>query len=470
MKKSSVWPILALTFILLQSCRTIEPIAPVENVEKPSPKIQNLPSLSTISIPVVISLQQYYSLAEKQVDNDFHGGEHPCEGVSFDYFFHRNPFEISATDNKIQLDISGKYWIKMSYCVTCSDVVTDKPVCVLPRIPFSCGVSEPMRRMEMQYTTSFAIENDYSLKTKTYLTELKAIDPCEVTVFKYDATDKLLKEVRKSLKDLAQDIDRQLSAVSFKKEAESAWKTLNAPIKVKDLGILHVNPKSIFLSEPVIKNDSLHTTLSLIVDPVFNHNNTSTPSKLPELNVISQPKSDSFDLNIAFQLNYDSLSKTIQQYAGGQQLQLKGKTIIFDSVSIAGADNNELIVRVKFSGSKKGLMYLRGTPKYDPAEETLELTNVSYDLATKSVLLKTADWLFDDKIIQKITEASKQDLRPQFAKLSKSVNDAFHYNYNEYNVKGKVSKIQVLDLNNRSTELYVLVKIAGKMEVDNFGK
>lgn len=469
MKRNAVWTILILVFTALQACRTIEPVAPVETVEKPNAKVEN--TLSTVSIPIVISLQQYYSLAEKQVDSDFRGGEHPCEGVSFDYFFHRNPFEISATDNKIKLDISGKYWIKMSYCVDCSDIVTDKPVCVLPRIPFSCGVSEPMRRMEMQYTTSFNIENDYSLNTKTYLTELKAVDPCEVTVFKYDATDKLLKEVRKSLKDVAQDIDKQLSSVSFKKEAESAWKTLNNPIRVKDLGTLHVNPKSIFLSNPVIANDSLHTTLSLIVDPEFNYDNTnSNPAKLPELNVIPQPKSDSFDLNITFRLDYDSLSKTIQQYAGGQKLLIKGKTIVFDSVSIAGADNNELILRVKFSGSKKGLMYLRGTPKYDPADETLELTNVSYDLATKSVLLKTADWLFDDKIIQKITEASKQDLQPQFAKLSKSVNDAFHYSYNEYNVKGKVSKIQVLDLNNRSTELYVLVKVAGKMEVDNFGK
>lgn len=454
-------------FILMACSTAIEPVAPVAKMDQPE-KLATHPE-STVSIPVEMSLKSYYSYAEKQVDNEFKGGEHPCEGVSFDYFFKRDPFQLSAKENKIVLDVTGKYWIKMSYCVTCTDMFSEKPKCVVPRIPFSCGVYEPMRRMSLQYSTSFDITKDYSLITKTTLTDLKAIDPCEVTVFKYDATDELLKQVRKALKDVAKDVDKQLSDISFQKEAEGAWSMLNKPIRVKDFGILHMNPSSVFLSEPVVDNDSLFTTLTLKVSPIFDYDVVEKPKDLPELNVIKTPKSDSFDLNILFKLNYDSLSTTLQRYAGGKQLLVKNKLIIFDSLSITGADNDELLIKVKFSGTKKGFLYLRGTPKYDPSTETFEFSNISYDLATKSLLLKTADWLFDDRIIEEIGKASKQNLHPEFEKLRKSINDAFHYSMKEYNVAGQVNQIKVLDMVTRTDEIRLLISATGKVKLNNFG-
>lgn len=462
------YALILISVLSVVSCKTaIDPVAPTPKMDEPE-KLATHPE-STVSIPIEMSLKEYYGYAESQVPTEFKGGEHPCEGVSFDYFFKRNPFELSATNNKIAIDVSGKYWIKMSYCVSCSDLVTSQPICITPRIPFSCGVSEPMRRMSLQYTTSFALTRDYSLETKTVLTDLKAIDPCEVTVFKYDATDELLKEVRKALKDVAKDIDKQLGQISFQKEAQSAWDMLNKPIKVKDFGVLHMNPSQVFLSQPKVNNDSLFTTLTLKVSPIFDYNSVEAKKELPDLNIVEKPKSDSFDLNVLFKLNYDSLSTTLQHYAGGKQLTVKKKLLIFDSLSITGADNNELIIRVKFSGSKKGILYLRGTPKYDPVEQSVELVNISYDLATKSVLLKTADWLFDDRIIQEIEKASKQDLKPEFEKLRKSINDSFRYSLKEYNVAGQVKSIKVVDLVTRPDELRLLITATGNVKVNNFG-
>jgi hypothetical protein len=466
MKKIALWFLVIAGTILFQSCRAIEPESPLES---PGPLIKKEIPVSTLSIPIAISLKPYYSLADKQVPTEFTGGEHPCEGVSFDYFFQRKPFDINANSDKVKIDVSGKYWIKMSYCFDCTDMFSETPICSVPRIPFSCGVDEPMRKMSLQYETSFDILNNYSLKTHTTLTNLKALDACEVTVFNYDATEELLKEVKKALKDVAGDIDKELGGISFKKEAQKAWEMMNDPIKVKDFGILHVNPQSISLSKPKISNDSLYTTLCLQASPVFDHKNSIGEKKLPELKTTSKPASDSFDLNIGLYLNYDSISKTIQHYAGGKELKIKNKTIIFDSIFVTGAQYDELVIKVKFSGSKRGTLYLKGKPKYDPLTESIEFTNVSYDLATKSLLLKTADWLFDDRIIQEITKASKQNLRPQFDKMIKSVNDAFHYNFNEYNIQGAVQTIHVNDLSTRKEELFMYIQITGKMKVDNFG-
>lgn len=451
--------------LLLAACKTIEPLAPAQDAQT-VPVAQQ--PVSTIALPLEIALNPYYSLADKEVPKKFDGGEHPCEGVSFDYHFDRDPLKLNADRNKITIDVSGKYWIKMSYCVECSDILTEKPVCMTPRIPFSCGVGEPMRKMALQYTSDFQLTKDYGIQTSTTLTKLEAIDPCKVTVFNFDATDQLLKEVRKSLTALAKDIDKQTSTINFKKEAKAAWQQASETFHIPSYGYVHLNPLSIGLVEPRVANNVLYSTLIVEAQPLFNHNPAFGKVKpLPDLNIVKKPASDSFQLVVDFNLNYDSLSRTIQQFAGGQKLKLKDKEVIFDSIAIAGASYNELLFRVKFSGSQKGTLYLRGIPKFDPEQETIELSNLQFDLDTKSVLLKTAKWLFSDRILQEIQRASKQQLRPQITSLKKTLNNSLQYNYQEYRLKGSIDELHVIHLYPDSNQLVVRVNAKGIMKLSN---
>lgn len=458
----TVLPALLAIFV---ACRSIEPMAPSETVKT----IPSLPQpTSQIIIPLEIALSGYYDLADKQVPKEFSGGEHPCEGVSFDYHFVRNPLKLNADDNKVTVDVGGKYWIKMSYCVDCSDLLTDKPSCILPRIPFSCGVGEPMRRMQMQYTSSFSLTEDYGIETETKLTKLEALDPCTVTVFKFDATDQLLTEVRKALKDVAKDIDKQMSEISFKKEAKEAWDQASETFRIPGYGYVHLNPQKIALLEPQIKENILYTTMLVEALPVFDHNSEQSPkTELPDLEIMKSLPSDTFQLYVDFNLNYDSLSTTIQQFGGGQKIMIKDKEVIFDSIAITGASANELLLRVRFSGAKKGTLYLHGTPVFNSETETIELTNLAYDLETKSVLLKTAKWLFSDRIIEEMTKASKQNLQPYLVKLTKTLNQSLEYNFDEYKLNGTIKNLHVMHLYPAEDQLVVRVKATGNLKLKN---
>jgi hypothetical protein len=451
--------------LILSSCKSINPVAPIQET-KAIPVVEQ--PVSTIVLPLEISLSSYYALADKEVPKKFNGGEHPCAGVSFDYHFDRDPLKLNADNNNITIDVSGKYWIKMSYCVECTDLITEKPVCISPRIPFSCGVGEPMRKMSLQYTSNFELTKDYGIKTTTTLTKLEAIDPCKVTVFHFDATDQLLTEVKKSLTTLAKDIDKQTSAINFKSQAKAAWKQASETFYIPSYGYVHLNPLTIGLVEPRVSNNMLYSTLIIEARPLFNHNPTSvTPKPLPDLNIVKKPVNDTFQLFVDFNLNYDSLSKTIQQLAGGQKLMLQKKEIIFDSVSIAGASNNELLFKVKFSGSKKGILYLRGIPTFNPETETIELTNLDFDLETKSVLLKTAKWLFSNRILEEIRKISKQDLKYQMKTLTKALNESLHYTYQDYYLNGSINDLHVTHLYPDTSQLVVRVKAKGKMKLTN---
>lgn len=454
-----------LLLIAVSSCRNIDPIAPEETIKA----IPTVPQpTSQIVIPLEIALDGYYELADKQVPKEFKGGEHPCEGVSFDYFFNRNPLELNADNNKVTVDVTGKYWIKMSYCVECTDIFSEKPACILPRIPFSCGIGEPMRRMHLQYSSSFALTKDYGITTQTKLTKLEALDPCTVTVFQFDATEQLITEVRKSLTDLAKDIDKQTSSINFKKEAQEAWTQAGETFRVPGYGYIHLNPQRIALVEPQVRQNTLYTTMLVDALPVFNHSSVQTPQKpLPPLEILESVPSDTFQLYVDFNLNYDSLSTTIQQFAGGQKLILQKKEVIFDSVSVTGASANELLIKVKFSGEKSGILYLRGTPLFNAETETIELQHVDFDLQTKSVLLKTAKWMFSDRILDAIQKASKQDLQPHLKKLTKTLNQSLQYNFNEYKLNGVVNDLHVLHLYPSTNELVVRVKATGNLKLKN---
>lgn len=460
--------LLIVSILLFNSCRTIEATQPLTQVQVIPQAPQNK---SIISIPIELDLKPFFEMGEKQVPMTFDGGEHPCEGVSFDYHFVRNPMKWDASNDVIKIDVSGKYALKMSYCYDCTDAFTEVPICTTPRIPFSCGIDEPMRRMKMQYTTHYKLTENYGIETKTELTELKAIDPCEVTVFSYDATGELIKEVRKSLTDVAKDLDKDLSKMNFRKEVQTKWNELNSPIKIENYGYLHANTNTLYLSQPKIRDNKLSTVLTVVAYPLFDNNPAKgTILPLPPLEIIEKPLDDAYSINLDLNLDYDSLSTTIHSFSKGQEFKIKNKTVRIDSVAITGASNQELLFRVQFSGSKKGTLYLRGIPEFDAVNQIIQLKTLDFDLETKALLLKTAKWLFSNKILEEIQKASKQDIKPLLKDAKVEINKQLNYTYEEYYFTGKVDELKVLELYPLNETLLIRTKATGKLNLTNTKK
>ena len=445
------------------ACKQIAPLAPANEVAVIPPIEQ---PVSHIIVPVELSLTNYFKQIDESVDQEFNGGEQQCEGVSYNYHFQRKPIKFSASNKKISYDVAGEYWIKMSYCPKCTDVFRSKPSCISPRIPFSCGINEPMRKMELQYSTSIGINEKYQLVGQTKLEKLEAKDPCEVSVFQYDATDILLKEVKKALTNLTVDIDKEIGKYSFKKEAESAWKSANQTIAFSPYGYLHIQPIALVLETPHFEKDKLLTTVCIDARPIFSSDpTTKLSSPLPPLKQVSSFPTDEFDLIMDLRLNYDSLSHVLQSLYGKKELLIKNRKVIIDSVAITGAAKNQLNIALRFSGYKKGYLYLTGTPTFDEATQTISITSLDYDLATKHVLLKTAKWLFNDRILTALQDATLHDLTPQLEQLKEVINSNFHYTYAPFVVKGKVNHLAVSSIFPDEKELIIRVLSTGKVKV-----
>jgi hypothetical protein len=75
-----------------------------------------------------------------------------------------------------------------------------------------------------------------------------------------------------------------------------------------------------------------------------------------------------------------------------------------------GTGNEDLIIKMSFSGSSSGIAYFTGKPFYDEKKKMIEIRDIDFDVKTKNLLLKSADWLFNKRITNEIAKVSKFDL------------------------------------------------------------
>lgn len=462
MKISSQFFLFCTTIIFLSACAEIKPVEPAIQIIKPGPALQEA---SIIDVPIQVELKPYFKQADAAVPNKFTGKEDHCEGTSYSYVFERSPIEFSGKGNNLQFNIDGKYSLKVNYCPSCTDVFDDKGTCVIPRLYASCGVGEPMRKISISYNSSFELLPNYQLKSVTKLKEIKPLSKCEVTIFKYDATEDLVKEVKKALKDMAGDIDKKVSETQIKNEIEKAWKTMSKPMKIDKYGYLYIQPDKISVSNFQLNGSLLNFNIAMEAYPkVELTKNTTEPKPLPNLS--NYLKKDGFNIQLDVIGNYDSLSRLLSSELKGKEINIKKNKVIIDSAKIFGAANQQLSFAISFSGKRKGTLYLIGTPTFDNVKQQISFPDLTFDLETKNALLKSGKWLFNDKITQSIRGFANYNLKTildeSAIKLEKELNRKID---EKTAIEGKMNQLRVEAIYPLNNELLIRTNLSGTIKL-----
>jgi hypothetical protein len=449
--------------LILSSCGSIRPEAPaIEVTAAPNPE----PEVSIIKIPIKINLKPYFKETEAAVPREFSGKENSCEGVSYAYKFYRGPIEFEGKGNKLEFAVDGKYSLKLSYCPKCSDLLTSKPVCISPRIPASCGIDEPLRKIHVGFETKIGVSSNYRLTGDTKLKAVKALSPCEVTVFSYDAAATLEEEISAALKTVEKDIDKEIGSVDLRPDIAATWDLLQEPTDLGGYGFLYLRPSAMAMSSIRYKGDTAYFNALLQAQPtIYLTQQTFTPTKLPKLSEYEDH--NGFHISTDIFANYDSLSAVITREVKGLKVDLNGKDVIFGDVKVYGASNRQLHLQVEFSGSKKGTLFLTGTPEFDAEKQFLSFPDLNFDLKTKSALLKSAKWLFNGKITDALRSAAAMDLRPHLQSLKAMITESINADLGDgVRMKGQVYRLQIQLIHPKETELFMRVKAVGKLEIE----
>lgn len=458
---------LFLVLVLISSCKTIAPLTPELVVGKYIAPIQKV---STINIPIEMEMNTYFRDADMAVPYDFVGESQRCDDVSYAYKFTRNPIKIEGNGKKsnpleLGIQIDGQYALNLNYCPKCTDLFSDKPNCLTPRIYASCGVGEPMRKITVEYKTLIDLKPNFSLDANTSLKEITPKDKCQITVFSYDATSQVIKEVKSALKDVGKEIDRGIEDLKIKQEINSIWGSLTTPFAIQGYGYLYLKPEKIGVNNLRLNGSRLQFEASIEAFPLMSLTRNQTTTKvLPDLSPIKSE--DGFNINLDLHANYDSLSEILNKELSGKVIQIKRNKIILDSAKVHGAANQQLSIEVSFSGSKRGKLYFLGTPVFNDSLQEISFPDLSFELQTKNALLKSAKWLFNDKITNIMRSYSKFN-------MTKILDDARKKIEEQLNVKmepnifltGKMYHAKVKNIFPDAEKLIIQTNLKGNLNV-----
>lgn len=446
----------------LASCKSLD-------IEKPDTVLTVIPKVihenSTLNIPIEIDLKPYFKEIDNSIPDTIIGNEQVCDGVSYDYFVLRNPIKFSGQNNQLNFLVNSKYQLKLNYCPECTYLFDDKGHCIIPRVYASCGVGEAMRDMDITYSSIINLQPNWQFKSKTTLQKIKANSPCKVTFISYDATEMLIEEVEPILKDLEKDIDKSIQEVELRSTIEDVWQSLETPIDLDGYGFLMLNPKKIAMDDLQFKGNKALLSVNLELTPQINFDTTSLKhTPLPNLSKFTDKSG--FEMTLDIQAKYDSIDQVLKRELVGQTFNIDKRVIHFEDVSIFSTENQKINIALKISGSAKGTLYFTGTPVFHSSTQELSIPDLTFNIKTRNALLKSAKWLFNEKIEQKLQDATKINLAQQLLTLQHEIEKELNQEITDgVNLYGKMNKLEILDIYPFTNQLFIRVRTKGELKI-----
>ena len=464
----SIFTILSVYILLLimGSCGSIIPQQPsfteTDLLEVPE-------RMGAIKLPIEIDLTPYLDLVDKEIPSKFWGKDDPCDGVAYSYYFKRDPIQFEGNKNTMAYNIDGEYNIRANYCAKCAEAFGSGPFCLTPRVYVSCGVGEPLRRIQIGFESKIALEPNYILKSKTSLVKTKIIDPCELSFINYDASKIIEKEISAALVEMEDEIDEQIASVDMKSTIAEVWDALQESIPVEGMGYLSLRPQEIEVEPIMFKKQKGYVTVNLVLSPIFSTDSISlTKKSLPFITKIKSKKE--FSLPLLTLASYDSINSILRQNMENLVIPYKKKKIIITSAKALGPVCSKLLFEVIFTGSKKGKLYLIGTPTYDPNTHVISFPDLEFDIRSRDAILKSAKWLFDKKLTTLLREKALYDLTEQLELARKEIetqlNTPMEISKGQFAYfNGKLTHFNISTINIGTLGIQLIVDLSGNLSI-----
>jgi hypothetical protein len=431
--------------------------------------IDSLPE-SQIDIPIQINLRTIYTFAERNVDTVFSSPNYPNDWIEADcatrykYRFRRSPLKMAMNGSTLYLSFLGYYQVIGSTraCVNGTILSPWTPSC-------RCGVDETERRVNVGFTSTFKLLPNHVLNTKIICEEPQALDKCTVCFWGQDVTTNIMEGLKSALVLSKKEMEASFGRISLRGYMQQAWNLLNEVYTIPNVGYLSLHPKKLRMQNINAQNDWLKINIGISASPVISFSRPETTSSaVPDLTQVNHP--EGFNIYLEAALQYDSLSKILNSYLENKRFDVSDglikKHIIIKEVSVSGNERGSLLIRVDFSGSYNGSVFFAGTPVYNPEKRAIEVHNLDYDLKTKSLLLKTAKWLYTKRISKELKKYTYFELTDYYTTASSALNSWLNQEWTR-GVKGSgsISDLRLTEVHALPEHLLIRSNCAGKLSV-----
>lgn len=381
---------------------------------------------SILNIPVTVSLEELLTVADEAFpevvtnEGEWRDGP-PIEGqppFQWQYRLHRGTLEVKVTDNQLETnlpDVRYRIGVRASKPGGESEDST-------------CGYKpDQPRHLSLRALSQLRWTDSWTVRATTVFDEPVFPDPCNSAAAGADVTAIVTTTVQSRLPVVAKRMDDRIQERSERRRGiERTWRKLQEPAELAPDLWLSLRPGAVEAAPITGSADQrIRTSVNVVLDPIV----MSGPKPPPEEGQIPALKlattlPDGFHLAVPVMADYPWINSRLHQQLVGQTIPMSiGSPVTITSAQLYGSGSN-LIVALGVEGGVDGMLYATGRPVIDPATHILRFEQFDFTMDTKNILVRAANWMLRDRILEAIEPQTRIDLSGQIGALRRGLGNA----------------------------------------------
>lgn len=415
---------------------------------------------SYISFPINLTLKDIETQTNKALNGLIYEDNNLEDDKTEMKIWKNAPIQITETDGKLKTIIPLKIWAKLKYGTS------------------ALGLNlYDIREFNLNGTVTLLSDVKMTNWHVTTSTELKNIDWNESpTVVIAGKEIKITYLINPTIRLFESKIERMIDnsmrkTLDFKSNILEMMQKASEPVEMSPTyqTWLKVTPQELHATEAKLEKNaiSLNVGLKCLMEsyigqrpkPNFNKD------KIVLKPIANLP--DRVVANIAAVSTYEDASRVMNANFKGQVFGSGKRKVTVQNVAI-WQKKGKMVIALDMIGSLNGRIYLSGFPQYNPETKELFFDDLDYALETKSKLMKSANWLFQGIILNKIRNNCRYSIQPNLDEGKKNI---LHYldNYSPMTgvfVNGKLNEIKFDKVQLTNNAIVAFLNITGNVRVN----
>ncbi len=433
--------------LLMVSCKTKQPLLMTEDE-----KIDKKAAVSSFFIPILLSKTDLERALNERIDGEI--------------------FDDKISDGNLQISVNKVDSITIGL----------KDTTLLYRVPLHIFVKKEMLLTDVEadgdialdFETHYTLNTDWTITTSTRLVKHEWIKEPKAKVLGFNIPVTTIAErvLVNSSKKVTDAIDKQVNeSFALKEYAAQAWNILQEPILVSEdyNSRFKFTPTGLAISPFKTKKDTIISTLFVQGSTqvgVGDKTNFATNTPLLPLQIKDFDNSGEFSMNLLSEIPFEEAEKVALKNFKGEEYGFGKKKVIIEDIQLEKAGKN-MLIRAKTKGDYTGWLHLKGIPAYNKKKNHIEIKDIEFNLDTKNFLMKSAKWLFNGLLVNKLEGSLvyplEEDLAFIEAEIQKQLSD---YKIQEgISLNGAVKKLAVKEAFLKDESIMLAVNLVGEVKI-----
>ena len=332
------------------------------------------------------------------------------------------------------------------------------------------------REVNMNATITFSSKvglTNWKMTTETTIESLEWNESPTVTIAgKRVAVTYLMNPAIKLFKSkIENELDKAIGKTAdFKPQVLGALEKLSTPFLTNEQyeAWFKLTPVELYVTDAVLskKQITMEMGLKCTMQTMVGQKPQNTFKKEEVALKPVKDMPDNISAVVAAVSTYESASKVITKNFQGQEFGSGKRKVTVQKVDLWSKDG-KMVIALDLTGSLNGTIYLTGYPNYNAVTKEIYFDQMDYVLNTKSVLMKTANWLAEGIILKKIQENCRYSIKDNLEEGKKNLQPYLN-NYSPMPgifVNGTLNDFEFQKVELTDNAIIAFIKGSGKMSL-----